>query len=114
MKNIIFRLILFFSTFLVLSLFLYYIFSPIYAADSIIFTFAITPFDIAKVYPKIWFFIKKIYFILMFICYSIIFNYIYNTFQKYIKIGVSQTPKETSEVFNENDLLLLVGKNSNR
>lgn len=114
MKKVLLKLCLFFSLLLVLSLFLYYIFSPIYIANSIFFPFAITPFDIAKVYPKIWIFIKKIYFILMFISYSIIFNYIYNIFQKYIKLNQSNKNKRNINNFNKNILNLLIGKNSNR
>lgn len=115
MKNTLLRLTLFFLSFFVIGFFLYYLFYPIYKANSIIFTFAITPFDIAKVYPKIWSFIKKSYFLFLFISYFIIFNYLYNTFQKYINLKINS--KNTIESDNnclDNNLKLLIGKNSNR
>ena len=116
MKNLLLRLFLFFLSFLVIGFLLYSLFLPIYKSDSIIFTFAITPFDIAKVYPKTWIFIKKFYFIFMFISYSIIFNYLFNTFQKYFSFKVPQKIQsiQNSNEFDKNSLKLLIGKNSNR
>lgn len=115
MKKILLRLSLFFLSFFVIGLFLYSLFYPLYKASSIIFTFAITPFDIAKVYPKIWIFIKKSYFLFLFISYLIIFNYLYNTFQKYINFkNNSKNAIQKNIDYSDNGLKLLIGKNSNR
>ena len=99
-----------------ISFFLYSLFYPLYTSNNIIFTFAITPFDIAKVYPKIWTFIKNIYFPLMFISYLIIFNYFYTNFEKYFQVKktlkIRKIPQTDS--FDPNELKLLIGKNQNR
>ena len=116
MKKFLLRLTLFFLSFFVMCLFLYSLFSPLYKVNSVFFNFAITPFDIAKVYPKIWIFIKKSYFIFLFISYFIIFNYLYNTTQKYInfkKISKINKQIHTNSV-NNNQIKLLIGTNSKR
>lgn len=115
MKKILLRLTLFSLSFFVISLFLYYQFLPIYKSDSVIFPFAITPFDIAKVYPKAWYFIKKTYFIFLFISYFIVFNYLYSIFQKYINIKIYHSNISTSNNnISNDDLQILIGKDSNR
>ena len=115
MKKILIRITLFFFSFFVIGFFLYSLFYPIYVADSIIFTFAITPFDIAKVYPKIWDFIKKTYFLLMFISYFIILNYLYSTFQKYFQLKSYSKNLQKTQTSNStiDELKLLIGKNQN-
>ena len=116
MKNFFIRITLLFFSFLIISFFLYLIFYPLYTSSSVIFTFAITPFDIAKVYPKIWTFIKNSYFPLMFISYLIIFNYFYSNCQKYFQFKqaskIEQIDKKDN--FNSNELKLLIGKNHKR
>lgn len=116
MKKILLRIILLFFSFFVLFFFLFILFRPIYKTDSIIFTFAITPFDIAKVYPKIWIFIKKTYFLFMFISYTIIFNYLFNSFQKYFKYKNTKVLVKNMQTDNINDgnLSLFIGKNDIR
>lgn len=114
MKKILLRITLFFFSFFVISFFLYCMFLPLYSANSIIITFAITPFDIAKSYPKIWEFLKKTYFIFMFISYSIVFNYLYNTFQKYFEIRKNNKSmiNSNSEIIDNDSLKLIIGKDS--
>lgn len=116
LKKILLRIILLFFSFFVLFFFLFILFRPIYKTDSIIFTFAITPFDIAKVYPKIWIFIKKTYFLFMFISYTIIFNYLFNSFQKYFKYKNTKVLVKNMQTDNINDgnLSLFIGKNDIR
>lgn len=113
MKKILLRMILFLFSFFVISFFLNSLFLPLYSAKSIIFNFAITPFDIAKSYPKIWEFLKKTYFIFMFISYSIIFNYLYSTFQKYFQLlNINKSVNSDSETIDDNSLKLVIGKDS--
>ena len=66
--NTLFRRICFISFGLAIILAIkVYLFSPIYYAESVIFPYAITPFDICKEYPEFWLKLKY-YYILFFIC----------------------------------------------
>lgn len=111
MKNIFYRITAFLLSFALILFFLYFLFYPIYQADSIIFKFAITPFDIARVYPKIWLFIKQSYFVFLFIAYFIIFNFLYNNFQKYFNFK-NETIKPNNDHKKTDEIRLLIGKNS--
>ncbi|MBR3697041.1 MAG: hypothetical protein IKM97_02040 [Clostridia bacterium] len=84
---------------------------PIFKSNSIIFTFSITPFDIAQVYPKIWDYIKKTYFVFLFISYFIIFNYIYNNIEKYfsLKKKTKNNNFNKKQNFENDDLKILIG-----
>ncbi len=53
------------------------VFKPIYSAKSIIFPYAIHPFDIVSVYPTTWILLKKYYIISLIISYLIIFSNFY-------------------------------------
>lgn len=86
---------------------------PIFTTNSLIFPYAITPFDICEKFPKIWIFIKKTYWICFFISYFIVYNYLYNNIQKFYKnkkIRTSILSKNYVSSSN-NSLNLLVGKN---
>lgn len=113
MNNLTHRLVWLFLSCLFLSCFLLIIFMPIFITDTLIFPYAITPFDICKEYPKVWLTIKKLYWICFFISYFISYNYFYNNIQKYLssKITIS---KRNIEPFSsqENSLELLVGIDS--
>lgn len=88
-----------------------YIFSPIYYAQSVIFPYAITPFDICIKYPEIWLYIKKIYIICSFISALICLNSIYNSLFKKRK---TETPYlKYSKNKNSKNLSLLIGKTEN-
>ena len=54
------------------------IFKPILYAESLIFPYAINPFDIVKVYPKTWYLLKKYFLISFSVSYLIIYNNIFN------------------------------------
>jgi len=80
---------------------------PIFNATSLIFPYAITPFDICKKYPEVWHLIKKLYWICFFISYCIVYNYLYTNIQKYFS---SQKNKVVIQNANTNNCLkLLVG-----
>lgn len=113
-KNLLFRLFLFMLSFFLISAFLYILFYPVLTTESVMFNFAITPFDIAKTYPKIWELIKKVYFIFFFFSYLIVFNYLYSNFQKYFSVKKTKKDKKIDEEENLSDdsLKILVGKNS--
>ena len=53
---------------------------PVFINDSIIFPYSINKFDIAKLYPKLWFNLKLIYIITFFISSLFIFDFIFNKF----------------------------------
>ena len=113
MKKILFRITLFFFSFFVRGFFVYSLFLPLYQANSVIFPYSITPFDIAKSYPKIWDFIKQTYFIFMFISYFIIYHYLYHTFQKILEFKNNNLKAHSVEHFDANQLRLLIGNSSN-
>ena len=81
MRKFIFYLLLYLISFSIVLSFLFFIFKPIFTANSLIFPFAINPFDIVKVYPKTWNLIIKFYFISFFFSFSILFS----KFLKFLK-----------------------------
>ena len=74
MKKFILKLLLFIISFSIVLIFIIFIFNPIFTAKSLIFPFAVHPFDIVKVYPKTWNLILKFYFVSLFFSFSILFN----------------------------------------
>ena len=71
-----FFLLLFFIILLIIFLsFLNYIFKPIFITDTLIFPYAINPFDIVKLYPQTWQFIKKYFIGSSIYTYSMIYLY---------------------------------------
>ena len=87
---------------------MFLVFFKIIIAESIIFPFALNPFDIVKEYPKIWKIIKKIY-LLTFIITNLIlartiYSYLENKKQKNIEL------EEIEKV--ENELKILIGRDN--
>ena len=88
----------------------YILFMPIFYAKSLIFPYAIHPFDICKAYPNIWNIIKKMYIVTFTISYSIIIIKILKKYKsKYIK-NKNDTIIDNCELNNE--ISLIVGTNS--
>ena len=104
MKNFIFRSFLFFALLTILFLILIFLFNPILTAESLIFPYAIHPFDIVKVYPEVWILIKKFYFLTLFIYYSILFH----KFSNFLKLPIKHK-KEKILLNSGSELSLLVG-----
>ena len=86
---------------------------PIFTAKSLIFPYAITPFDICQNYPQVWIMLKKLYWICFFISYFIVYNYLYNNIQQFLR--TQKITKKHSTNLNEDltSIHLFVGKNSN-
>ena len=87
---------------------MFLVFFKIIIAESIIFPFALNPFDIVKEYPQIWKIIKKIY-LLTFIITNLIlartiYSYLENKKQKNIEL------EEIEKV--ENELKILIGRDN--
>lgn len=76
LKKIIYITIGFFLSCSLLICLLTFFFLPILSTNSLIFPYAITPFDICKTYPDIWKLLKLLYFICFFLSYLIIYSYI--------------------------------------
>lgn len=113
MRNLFFRLVWFFLSCLFLFTILLIIFMPIFTAQTLIFPYAITPFDICKNYPQLWSILKKLYWICFFISYFIIYNYLYNNIQQFFKYKSINNTSQHNFVEDLNSIHLLVGKNSN-
>lgn len=111
MKKLLLRILFTCLSFPIAIFLIFYIFSPIFTAKSLIFPYAIHPFDIVSVYPETWILLKKLYFLSYSISYFILFNKIFNFFYlKFPKINHSKTlllPRSSSE------LSLLVGFSNN-
>ena len=73
MRSFIFRLFLAILFYPILGLLVFHFFEPIFTSKSLIFPYAIHPFDIIKTYPYTWMLIKKWYFISFSISYFIFF-----------------------------------------
>lgn len=67
-----FKIILFYLIFLCIGFGLMsLIFEPIFTAESLIFPYAVHPFDIVSLYPETWNLIKNLYIIMFLISYNI-------------------------------------------
>ena len=98
-------LFVFINLFLILF-FKYYIFSPIFYANVLIFPYAINPFDLCSKNPELWFYIKCIYVIVSFIAPFIYLNSIYNLIFNKKK---SIIPYLEYSKYNKNKLSLYIG-----
>ena len=79
-------ILIYFVALLIGVAFIYLVFMPIFYAKSLIFPYAVHPFDICKVYPKIWLLIKRLYIITFIISYSILLIKILKKFKsKYVE-----------------------------
>lgn len=108
MSNFIFKFLLFFLLLIIIFFILIFLFNPILTADSLIFPYAINPFDIVKVYPDTWILIKKFYFFTVFLSYSILFY----KFSRSLKIPLKN--KSNKNLLNVgNELSLLIGFSDN-
>ena len=106
--NTLFRRICFISFGLAIILAIkVYLFSPIYYAESVIFPYAITPFDICKEYPEFWLKLKYYYILFSFLSALIYLNSIYNFLFKKKKKQIKFT--EYSKNKNSKNLSLLIG-----
>lgn len=103
-------ILIYFVALLIGVAFIYLVFMPIFYAKSLIFPYAIHPFDICKVYPKIWLLIKRLYIITFIISYSILLIKILKTFKsKYVK----NTNTSVIEDYKlNNEINLVVGTNA--
>ncbi len=107
MKKNIKKIIFFLITFPISIFLIFLIFNKIFTAKSLIFPYAIHPFDIVSVYPDTWNLLKKCYLISFSISYFILFNKIFNilslNFQKF-----SKKTNNNSKTTNE-ELSLFIG-----
>jgi len=94
-------------TFLILIFFL-----PILTAKNLIFPYSMHPFDIAKDYPKAWFYIKIFYCFSLFITVLLTLNSI-SMFFKFKKKNKKKDNLDEASLVNKNSLNLLVGINPN-
>lgn len=107
MKNFIHFAICFITPCIILSLILFLVFSPVLFAKSLIFPYALTPFDICKTYPKIWLLIKILYFVSFVLCYSIVYISLYNNIRK--TKDKNDIPEEI-EIIDNSKLSLKIGQ----
>lgn len=111
MKKILLR-ILFTCLLFPLAIFLvFYFFNPIFTAKSLIFPYAVHPFDIVSVYPETWILLKKFYFLSYSISYFILFNKLFNFF--YLKFPKLNYSKNSILSKLDSELSLLVGLSNN-
>ena len=105
-KRILFCIMFLLAFFIIFSFLLY----PVFTANSIIFPYSFTPFDLAKDYPDIWITIKKIYLIFFISSNLIISNLIYNYF---IKDFILKKPKTIKCDSISNEFYLAIGYDTN-
>ena len=93
----------------------YNIFKPILNANSLIFPYALHPFDIVSLYPNTWILIKKIYLIFFILSYFIIYLKILSII-KYLGVSLFSNPQKNPEKNNIkiSSLNLLLGKSDNQ
>lgn len=83
---------------------------PILTAKDVIFPYSIHPFNIAKVYPKVWFYIKIIYCLNLFVVIFLISNSIISFLKINKKSNCANNP-QTNDIELSNPFKLLVGIN---
>jgi len=106
------RRIVFNFAFLIFFFFIYFkLFYDIYISDTIIFSFAVHPFNICEKFPDIWLYIKiafiPVTFISSLICINILYSYIF----KLKKIHKEKNNIETDlylKIFNEENNSLII------
>ena len=103
-------ILIYFVALLIGVAFIYLVFMPIFYAKSLIFPYAIHPFDICKVYPKIWLLIKRLYIITFIISYSILLIKILKKFKsKYVE---NNNTSVIEDYKLNNEINLVVGTNT--
>ena len=108
MKKIIHAIISFCIPCIILLFSLLIIFFPILTAKSLIFPYALNPFDICLQYPKVWNLIKILYFVSFVLCYSIVYIYIKNNIHK--NKTVKEISQDEPETIDNSKLSLKIGK----
>ena len=103
-------ILIYFVALLIGVAFIYLVFMPIFYAKSLIFPYAVHPFDICKVYPKIWLLIKRLYIITFIISYSILLIKILKKFKsKYVE---NNNTSVIEDYKLNNEINLVVGTNT--
>lgn len=104
------RFIFVLSFLLVFAIIHFIIFYPVYTSDTIMFEFALHPFNICKQYPNGWILIKKLYILFFLFSHFIVANFIYSFL-------FTKAPKEKNKniisIQNNTDLQLTVGLDNN-
>ena len=108
MKNFLNKIIFLLLYFSFVTFLYYILFKNIFYTDSLIFPYALNPFDICKVYPHTWILLKKVYLFSLYISHFILFQKIYNLF--YPKFSKNKRRLSTNNL-NNKELNLLIGYN---
>lgn len=95
---------------LIFSIIFFILLYPVFTANSIIFPYSFTPFNLAQKYPDIWLTIKKLYLIFFIFSNLIISNLIYNYF---IKDIILKKQKATNRNSISTEFALSIGYDSN-
>lgn len=111
MKKFFYTLISFCIPCIILLFLLFIIFLPLLTTNSLVFPYAINPFDICLQYPQIWNLIKIFYFISFILCYSIVYIYILNNIHKY-QLTKALT-QDDCQIIDNSKLYLKIGKTEN-
>lgn len=82
-------------------------FYKIYVSDTVIFSFAIHPFNLCEKYPEVWFHIKLLYIPISFMSTLIVINIIYSCI-----FNKSNLSKETSDKPNSNLYISILHDNN--
>lgn len=112
MKRKLFRFIFVaFFTIIYFLIFIYF-FSPIFKANSVVFPYAIHPFDISLLYPKVWSILKNTFIFSCIISGLIISNFIYSFYLRLFSKKINLEKKvSTNFSLNPDELSLYIGKN---
>lgn len=102
-------IVLLFSCLITFSILMF--FQPILSAKSLMFPYAIHPFDIINEYPKPWFYLKITYCLSLFITVTLLLNSL-STFLKFNKKPKVEHSLNTQIDTNKNHLNLLIGTNA--
>lgn len=86
-----------------------FLFSPIFNSSTLIFPYAVNPFDIVTTYPTVWHYIKLVYSITFFISTYVLLNSFFNFIFFNLKIP-KHIPKKSNPTILQSNFNLLLGK----
>ena len=107
MKILLTYILLFIISFLFYISFIITIFSPVLFAESLIFPYAINPFDIVSLYPKTWDIIRLLFIISSSYTFILIFISVITNFHKKNRFNIKKKSKRS--ILNPNEINLRLG-----
>ena len=109
LKKILIFTILFINLFILYHFTIFTIFKPVILAESLIFPYAINPFDIINLYPKTWNFIILLFFISTSYTFILMYIFILKNFYSKSNFNSKHNNSDYNYIPKNNELFLKIG-----